>query len=203
MKIEKMDLVDLLPLEENVRVHNDKQIKELIRSLEQFGQTRAIVIDEDNNILIGNGLYKALDEMGETSADVYRIKGLSKTQKKKLILTDNKVYELGGTNYNSIEKYIQEITSAGDFDIAGFDENTLNILTATEEEIEEMANDYAIIPEQKVETSKEEHQVNESTSTSQTSITSPAWEQPTRNEYVAEQRRSVICPSCGEVIYID
>ena len=60
MKLEVVKLSDLKPLENNVRKHNDKQIDELVKSVEQFGQTRAMVIDEDNNILIGNGLYFAL-----------------------------------------------------------------------------------------------------------------------------------------------
>ena len=53
MKLEVVKLSDLKPLENNVRKHSDKQIDELIKSVEQFGQTRAMVIDEDNNILIG------------------------------------------------------------------------------------------------------------------------------------------------------
>ena len=40
----------------NVRIHSEQQIRELKRSLEKFGQTRAIVVDEDDTILIGNGL---------------------------------------------------------------------------------------------------------------------------------------------------
>ena len=63
MKLEVVKLSDLKPLEKNVRKHNDKQIDELVKSVEQFGQTRAMVIDEDNNILIGNGLYFALVKM--------------------------------------------------------------------------------------------------------------------------------------------
>ena len=37
------------------------QIKEMIRSLNQFGQTRPMVVDEQGNILVGNGLYMALN----------------------------------------------------------------------------------------------------------------------------------------------
>lgn len=45
MKLEVAKLSDLKPLEKNARRHNDKQIDELIKSVEQFGQTRAMVID--------------------------------------------------------------------------------------------------------------------------------------------------------------
>lgn len=91
MNIQTLQLTDLKPLEVNVRKHTETQIKELIRSLEQFGQTRAIVIDEDNNILIGNGLHEAMTRAGMKDAAVYRKSGLSDIEKKKLILADNKI----------------------------------------------------------------------------------------------------------------
>ena len=37
MKLEVVKLSDLNHLEKNVRKHNDKQIDELIKSIEQFG----------------------------------------------------------------------------------------------------------------------------------------------------------------------
>ena len=119
MKLEVVKLSDLKPLENNVRKHSDKQIDELIKSVEQFGQTRAMVIDEDNNILIGNGLYFALLKMNKPDAQCYRKTGLTEVQKKKLILSDNKIYGLGSDDYEQINNYIQEITKIGDFEIAG------------------------------------------------------------------------------------
>ena len=131
MKIEKVQLGLLKPLEENVRNHSEAQIKEMIRSLNQFGQTRPMVVDEQGNILVGNGLYMALKERGDNEADVYRITGLTETQKKKLVLTDNKVYSLGTDNYAVIDDFLKDITiEAGDFDIAGFDEDMLKSMAA-------------------------------------------------------------------------
>ena len=59
MKVIKKRLDDLKHPEKNVRIHSEQQIRELKRSLEKFGQTRALVVDENNVILIGNGLYEA------------------------------------------------------------------------------------------------------------------------------------------------
>ena len=120
MKLEVVKLKDLKPLERNVRKHNDKQIDELIKSVNQFGQTRAIVIDENNNILIGNGLYYALVKMNKDDVQCFRKTGLSEVEKKKLVLSDNKIYGLGSDDYEEINNYIQEITSFGDFEIAGY-----------------------------------------------------------------------------------
>lgn len=70
----------------NVRIHSEQQIRELKRSLEKFGQTRAIVVDEDDTILIGNGLYEAMVSLGYQEATVYVKTGLSENDKKKLMI---------------------------------------------------------------------------------------------------------------------
>lgn len=74
MKVIKKRLDDLKHPEKNVRIHSEQQIRELKRSLEKFGQTRALVVDENNVILIGNGLYEAMVSLGYQEASVY-VKG--------------------------------------------------------------------------------------------------------------------------------
>ena len=212
MKIENVKISDLKPLEKNVRKHSDKQIEEMIRSVKQFGQTRAIVIDEDNNVLIGNCLYMALLKMGVEECQCYRKTGLTETEKKKLILTDNKIYSLGTEDYEGINNFIQEITVTGDFDIAGFDDYILKNMTMSEEEHEEMMSDYGkitdvrfteyeeaiptpppvqIIPEAKPNNTVENTE-KVTTIVTETQVSAPKVE-----------RKYVICGSCGEVIYID
>ena len=63
MKVIKKRLDDLKHPEKNVRIHSEQQIRELKRSLEKFGQTRALVVDENNVILIGNGLSRKNSRM--------------------------------------------------------------------------------------------------------------------------------------------
>ena len=71
MDIQKIKLADMKPLQENIRVHGENQIKHYIRSIKQFGQTKPIILDENYNILVGNGLYKAMTEMGFEYAEGY------------------------------------------------------------------------------------------------------------------------------------
>lgn len=201
MKLENVKLSELKPLENNVRKHNDIQIKELIKSVEQFGQTRAIVIDENNNILIGNGLYKALVKMGKTEAQCYRKVGLSETQKKKLVLSDNKIYSLGADDYGAIQEYINEITITGDFDIAGYDEFILKNMTATDEDNEEAIASYGIVTDTKfIEPQEEKPKTVETNNTVQSENNTVTVVTEKSN---TPDKRYVICPSCGEMIYID
>lgn len=201
MKLEVVKLSDLKPLENNVRRHTEKQIDELVKSVEQFGQTRAMVIDENNNILIGNGLYYALVKMNKPDVQCYRKTGLSDVEKKKLILSDNKIYSLGIDDYNEINNYIQDITAIGDFEIAGYDKFILEQMTATDEQVEEAISNYGVITdvkytqeEPKQETNYTEPEVNNEPVTMVTE---------TKVNAEKNEKRYIICPSCGEMIYLD
>ena len=217
MNIQKIKLSDMKPLEDNIRVHGENQIKHYIKSIKQFGQTKPIILDEDYNILIGNGLYKAMTEMGFEYAEGYFKKGLSKKDKKKLILADNKVYELGMTSNNQIDKYLKEITDLGDFDIVGYEEDILKSIMATPDEILEDMKSYGAFDEQIIKPIEQpmvnqieqpthqqidQQMVNQmdqqmvSQSQLNTQIQQPQMSQ-------ADTMRTIICPNCGEVIRLD
>lgn len=200
MDVQKIKLHDLKPLEQNVRKHGENQIKELIRSVQQFGQTRAIVVDEDNNILIGNGLHAAMVKAGHADCFIYRKTGLTATEKKKLILADNKTYSLGADDYENIEAYLAEITATGDFDVVGFDEDVLRNLMRDADEILEDVQNYGVLTPEVVEKKQE---------VSERAATPPAPQniadgRPEQSEpQTAEQVPTVMCPNCGECIPLD
>lgn len=204
MKLEVVKLSDLKPLENNVRKHNDKQIDELIKSVEQFGQTRAMVIDENNNILIGNGLYFALVKMNKTDAQCYRKTGLSEVEKKKLILSDNKIYGLGADDYEEINNYIQEITAIGDFEIAGYDKFILEQMTATDEQVEEAIKDYGVITDVKFTQEEPKQEVTNTYVEKEPEVKNEPVTMVTETKVGEKaEKRYIICPSCGEMIYLD
>ena len=106
MKVTKKPLSDLRRPERNVRMHTDKQLKEFRRSVEMFGQIRPIVVDEAGVILAGNGLYETLLSMGHTEADCYVVSGLTEAQKKKLMLADNRVFDLGVDDLAALDEFV-------------------------------------------------------------------------------------------------
>lgn len=205
MKLEVVKINELKPLEKNVRKHNDKQIDELIKSVEQFGQTRAMVIDENNNILIGNGLYYALLKMNREEVQCFRKTGLTEVEKKKLILSDNKIYGLGSDDYEEINNYIQEITGMGDFEIAGYDKFILEQMTATDEQVEEAIKDYGVITDTKFIEEEPKQEINNTYIEKEPEEKNEPVTIVTETKVGAEknERKYIICPSCGEMIYLD
>lgn len=214
MKIEVLKIADLIPLERNVRKHNDKQIAEFVRSLDQFGQTRAIIIDENNNILIGNGLYIAMKQRGDETAECSRMVGLTETQKKKLVITDNKIFSLGIDDYSVITDFINDITLDGDFDIAGFDDDVIRQMTKELDEVNEDVMDYGTVPDGAIKTQEPVHAVSPSGNTEYREPVQQHVERANTEQHVAPAQpqavvaevktdRTIICPSCGEVIHLD
>lgn len=99
---------DLQPDNHNARKHNPRNIGLIETALHEVGPARSIVIDEENNILAGNGTIEAAAQAGFTKVQVVdadgetiiavRRTGLSDTEKQRLALYDNRTAELAGWN---------------------------------------------------------------------------------------------------------
>ena len=149
MQVTKLPLSELKRPERNTRMHTDKQIAECKRSVEMFGQIRPIVVDENYVMLAGNGLYDTLLAMGRTEADCYVVTGLSEKEKKKLMLADNRIFDLGVDDMDAFDALIAEL--GDDLDVPGYDEELLQSLIADSEEIDEIMSSYGLVDEGKKE----------------------------------------------------
>lgn len=218
MKVTIKKLNVLKHPEKNVRIHSEQQIRELKRSLEKFGQTRALVIDENNIILIGNGLYEAMVSLGYQEATVYVKAGLSENDKKKLMIADNKTYALGIDDLDTIYGFIEELQ--GDLDIPGYDEEILQQMVADADEVTEKLSEYGTLDEAEVqrikETNEKKEQKNATENIPPMTIAStdkekdslapvPVVAEENGTETIIEKvetQKFVICPKCGEKIWL-
>lgn len=202
MEIEKRKVSDLIPNPINVRRHNQTQIQEFSKSIKKFGIIRPIVVDENNVILAGHGLLEALKSQGAEEADVIVMNGLSDKDKKKLLLADNKIFSLGFDDYGAIESILSELGKESDFDIPGYDFNTLEELygvKSVEKEIGERENPIGEIPMEPKDGNKQNKDDLEEPAFDYSPVPSKAVE-AARAE--AENRKFVICPNCGERIWL-
>lgn len=134
MKLTKVPLVQLVPDERNARLHNDKNINAIKASLNEFGQFRALVVQKGTNkIAAGNGVYRAMKELGWETVDV-EYRELDSTQFTRLALADNKTAELAEWDTKTLEKLIEE---AGDLSDLGFDAPDLSEVVVFGEELNE------------------------------------------------------------------
>ena len=203
MKVTQMKLKDLKKPERNVRMHTDQQIKEFERSVTMFGQIRPIVVDENNVILAGNGLYDTLLKMGKEKADVYKVDNLTENQKKKLMVADNKIFSLGIDNLETLNSFIEELQD--DLDIPGFDEDILRQMVSNAEEVTEKISEYGTLDEEEIQSIKEnaerKAQNAEEPKETGTTVTSELIQEE-QDEETTEIKKFVICPKCGEKIWL-
>ena len=149
MNVTRKLLSELRRPERNVRMHTDKQLKEFRRSIEMFGQIRPIVVDEGGVILAGNGLYETLLSMGRTEADCYVVTGLTEAQKKKLMLADNRVFDLGVDDLSALDAFVLELKD--DLDIPGYEEDLLRAMVMEADEAADTLSEYGAIDEERIE----------------------------------------------------
>ena len=195
MKLIDVVVDELKPIEKNVRRHTEIQIDEFAKSLKQFGQTRPFVIDESNTILVGNGMFYAMQKAGIKEASAYRMKGLSDMQKKKLMLTDNKIYSLASDNFDVIEELLKEFAKAGDFEIPGFDATIVESLAKEQSQIIAEGAEYGKMKvEEPVNQAVQNNAEYRPDSEAQSAAIDREYSSP------AETIKTVMCPNCGEVI---
>ena len=148
MKQITLKLADIVPPKKNIRIHTEKQLEEFERSVKMFGQIRPIVVDENNTILAGNGLYETLIRMGKKEALVYKYEELTEAQKKKLMIADNKIFSLGIENLDTLNEFLEELN--GDLDIPGFDEEILKQMVADADEVTEKISEYGTLDDEEI-----------------------------------------------------
>ena len=228
MNITMIPLSELKPNPRNVRLHSAKQLEEYRRSVEKFGQTKAIVCDESKTILIGNGLYEAMKAQGMTEAACFIKTGMSESDKRKMMMADNEVYSLGVDNLDTIEGIIAELGAMKDFDIPGYDADLLETLTFEPDDADDFMGGYGLLDDSskanmekaaaryaqedaKFEASAERiapaapPRPLESPGTApapQTDIVTGLPEKPEETSGNALQRRFLVCPKCGEKIWL-
>ena len=209
MEIITMKLADLVKPEKNVRIHTEQQLKEFQRSVKMFGQIRPIVVDENNVILAGNGLYDTLLAMGKETADVYKYDNLTENQKKKLMIADNKIFSLGIENLDTLNSFLEDLQ--GDLDIPGFDEDILKQMVSEAEDVTEKLSEYGTLDDEEIQSIKEsgerkEQQIQEAEAVQTTPVpqpvSQPQQEMPEDSEDTTEIKKFLICPNCGEKIWL-
>ena len=199
MKVTVKKISELKRPERNVRMHTDKQLVEFRRSVEMFGQIRPIVIDENNVILAGNGLYETLLSLGHTEADCYVVKGLTEKEKKKLMLADNRIFDLGVDDMKGFDEFIAEL--GDDLDVPGFDDELLRSLNAAVTDVDDILSDYGKITDEK----KEQIASAAETYRKEEEARAADLDEDEEDDSEAEVQsagRYVICPKCGEKIWL-
>ncbi len=72
MKIEVVEISEILSDPSNVRTHSERNIDAIKASLARFGQQKPLVVDGDGIVRTGNGTLRAAMALGWTSIQIVR-----------------------------------------------------------------------------------------------------------------------------------
>jgi DNA modification methylase len=106
----------LAPYKNNARTHSKKQLRQIADSIERFGFTNPVLIDDDNMIIAGHGRVEAAKLIGMSKVPVRRLSHLSKDEVRAYILADNKLAENAGWDKDLLAIEFQALMDL-DFDI--------------------------------------------------------------------------------------
>jgi DNA modification methylase len=136
MKIETLQIKDLTPDPANARQHDEKNLKAIQGSLNQFGQRKPIVITEAGVIVAGNGTVEAAKRLGWLKIDAVRVPGdWTPEQTKAFALADNRTAELAAWNTEALTAQLQELEEKG-WEIAEFGFEALEFPSEEKEVVE-------------------------------------------------------------------
>ena len=113
----------LIPYNRNAKKHNTKQVKSVADSIKRFGFVQPIVIDKNNEIVIGHCRLEAAKILGLKEVPIISVENLTDKEVKSLRLADNKLNE---SDWN-LDLVIEDLKELDEdlLDLTGFDNDLI------------------------------------------------------------------------------
>ena len=119
----------LIPYPNNPKEHPDEQIDKIAGSIQEYGFVQPLVVDDENQVIIGHGRLKAAKKLDLDEVPVIKSGDLSDSQKRALRIADNRIAESGwDEELLSTELDVLEDQDY-DLDVLGFEERELEYYT--------------------------------------------------------------------------
>jgi ParB-like chromosome segregation protein Spo0J len=115
-KIERRQIDSLLPYANNARTHTDEQVAQIAASMNEWGWTNPVLVDEAGMIIAGHGRVMAARKLGFDQVPVMVADGWTDAQKKAYILADNQLALNAGWDTDLLKVELQGLKEL-DFDL--------------------------------------------------------------------------------------
>ncbi len=123
-KIQYLNPAEMIPYEQNAKLHPDAQLKLIRHSIDNFKADQPIVVDENMVIIKGHGRRLAAMELKMKTFPVIVRDDLTETEKRAARLADNRSAE-SGYDPEMLKLEIGELETDYDIESIGFDESYL------------------------------------------------------------------------------
>jgi ParB-like chromosome segregation protein Spo0J len=122
----------LIPYARNARTHSADQVAQIAASIAEFGWTNPILAGADGIVIAGHARLQAARKLGMTEVPVIVLDHLTESQRRALILADNRLALNAGWDEEMLRVELAALEEDGfNLELAGF----------TDEELEELLAD--------------------------------------------------------------
>lgn len=129
---------ELIPYEKNPR-DNRLAIDDVVRSIEEYGFTNPILVNEEKVILAGHTRREAAILAGMERVPYIIVDGLTEAQQRAYRLADNKLSELALWDEDLLKEELEDLLDADyDLSLTGFSDVDLTDLLKDEEDLEDI-----------------------------------------------------------------
>jgi hypothetical protein len=143
MEIVYKKVNDLIPYINNSRTHSEEQINQIVGSINEFGFTNPLLIDEKDNIIAGHGRLLASKKLKMEEVPCIVLSGLTEAQKKAYIIADNKMALNAGWDEELLKIELENLKELDfDLELTGFNVDELEDIFQVEEEQEIVEDDF-------------------------------------------------------------
>lgn len=131
--VEHWPLDKLIPHARNSRTHSDAQVAQIAGSISEFGFVNPVLVSEDGILIAGHGRVMAARKLGLPTAPVIVLRHLNDSQRRALMIADNKLALNAGWDEAMLAAEIGALREE-DFDVSllGFADAELDKLLAEE-----------------------------------------------------------------------
>lgn len=188
LEIVQRDPKDLIPYPRNAKLHPKEQIQEIANSIEEFGFNDPIAIDENGEIIEGEGRYHASLLLGLKSVPTIQLLGLTEEQKIAYRLAHNNLNLKTGLDDRLVKADLDILKEFNyDLNLTGFDKGDLSKFLG------ENFNLDSVLSVPTPEPIKEEKPLErvEPEQANQTDYDDTPKEKPQREQHLT-------CPHCGQ-----
>jgi DNA modification methylase len=131
LTVTPMPLAGLTPNPRNARTHSERQIAQIMGSIDQFGFTNPVLVDCEGMILAGHGRVEAARRLGLETVPTIPLEGLTAQEMRAYVLADNKLALNSGWDPEILKIEIGELSALDlsfEIDLTGFGAGEIDVI---------------------------------------------------------------------------
>ena len=130
-RVERWPIERLIPYANNPRLHSEADLDKIAASIDEWGWTNPVLVDEQGVLIAGHGRAAAAARLGLKSIPVIVARGWSEDQKQAYRLADNELAARASWNPDLLRNELGDLEFSGfDLELTGFEPDRLEDILA-------------------------------------------------------------------------